>query len=97
MSSFFKSIGAGISLGYMVVLHELIAPARTVKALLDNGHAWLDQAMLADCITIRGYERHLRKIRRTYLLRRDCLVAASHRHFGEDIRLSGLEGGMHVV
>lgn len=97
MGTFSKSIGAGIRLGYIVVPSELIAPARTVKTLLDNGHAWLDQATLADFISSGAYERHLRKIRHTYLVRRDCLVASLYRHFGGAIRLSGLEGGMHIA
>ncbi|EDZ67100.1 hypothetical protein NOC27_427 [Nitrosococcus oceani AFC27] len=31
-----------------------------------------------------------------YLRRRDCLIAALKYHFGE-VKLSGLEGGMHIV
>jgi GntR family transcriptional regulator/MocR family aminotransferase len=96
MGTFSKSIGAGIRMGYLVVPRELIHPARTAKALMDNGHAWLDQATLADFISSGSFMRHLRRIRHSYLLRRDCLVEELHRHFGE-VRLSGLEGGMHLI
>ena len=96
MGTFSKSIGAGIRLGYLVVPTELIGPAKTAKALMDNGHAWLDQATLADFISSGSFMRHLRRIRHSYQLRRDCLSEELHRHFG-DVHLTGLEGGMHLV
>ncbi len=96
MGTFSKSIGAGLRLGYLVVPKDLVSPARTVKSLMNNGHSWLDQAVLADFISSGSYAQHLRRIRHTYLSRRDCLVNSLHKHFG-DVQLSGLEGGMHVV
>lgn len=96
IGTFSKSIGAGLRLGYMVVPNELVKPARSVKTLMDNGHSWLDQAILADFISSGSYTKHLRNIRRTYLTRRDCLVNSLREHFG-DVRLTGLDGGMHIV
>jgi GntR family transcriptional regulator/MocR family aminotransferase len=96
MGTFSKSIGAGLRLGYLIVPNELIKPAITAKTLMDNGHSWLDQAILADFITSGSYLKHLRNIRHTYLTRRDCLVNSLHKYFGE-VRLSGLDGGMHIV
>ncbi|ADJ27711.1 PLP-dependent aminotransferase family protein [Nitrosococcus watsonii] len=96
MGTVSKSIGAGLRLGYVLFPGELMEPAKTVKALLDNGNPWLDQAILADFISDGGYAKHLRQIRRMYLRRRDCLIAALKSHFGE-VKLSGLEGGMHLV
>ncbi|ADE14256.1 regulatory protein GntR HTH [Nitrosococcus halophilus Nc 4] len=96
MGTVSKSIGAGLRLGYVVVPGELVEPAKTVKALLDSGNPWLDQAVLADLISSGSYAKHLRQIRRMYLRRRDCLIAALKSHFGE-VTLSGLEGGMHIV
>jgi GntR family transcriptional regulator/MocR family aminotransferase len=96
MGTFSKSIGAGLRLGYLVVPNELVDPARTVKTLMDNGHSWLDQAVLADFISSGSYAQHLRRIRHTYLSRRDCLVNSLRKYFGE-VQLSGLDGGMHVV
>ncbi|MCP4287445.1 MAG: PLP-dependent aminotransferase family protein [Gammaproteobacteria bacterium] len=96
MGTFSKSIGAGLRLGYLVVPGELITPAGTVKALMDNGHSWLDQAILADFISSGSYAKHLRNIRHTYLTRRDCVVKSLREHFGE-VSLSGLDGGMHII
>tara|TARA_B100000959_G_C14936615_1_gene605992 strand:- start:86 stop:1579 length:1494 start_codon:yes stop_codon:yes gene_type:complete len=96
MGTFSKSIGAGIRLGYLVLPQDLVESARTVKALLDNGHAWLDQVVLADFISSGSYTRHLRHIRHNYRKRRDCLINALRHHFG-DVQLTGIEGGMHII
>jgi GntR family transcriptional regulator / MocR family aminotransferase len=96
LGTFSKSIGAGLRLGYLVVPEALVRAARSAKALLDNGHPWLDQAVLAEFIRSGSYANHLRRIRHLYNERRDCLVEALRRHFG-DVRLSGLESGMHLA
>ncbi len=96
MGTFSKSIGAALRLGYVVAPQELVDPVRKAKALMDNGHAWLDQVVLRDFIVTGAYLKHLRRIRRTYLNRRDGLTTALQRYFG-NVQLSGLEGGMHLV
>ena len=96
LGTFSKSIGAGLRIGYMIVPPELVDAATAIKTLMDNGHAWLDQAVLADFISNGAYNKHLRRIRRVYINRRDTLTEALNKHFGE-VNLSGLEGGMHIV
>jgi GntR family transcriptional regulator/MocR family aminotransferase len=96
MGTFSKSIGAGLRVGYVVLPPELYEPAIAVKTLLNNGHAWLDQAVLADFIASESYIRHLRQIRRIYMGARNCLVDALTGAFGR-VNLSGLDGGMHVM
>lgn len=94
--TFSKSIGAGLRLGYLVVPLALAEEAATAKALLDNGHPWLDQAVMSEFIANGQYESHLRRIRKLYGERRDCLVDELRSRFGE-VTLSGLEGGMHLA
>jgi GntR family transcriptional regulator/MocR family aminotransferase len=96
LGTFSKSMGAGLRLGYLVLPEELVEPARTAKALLDNGHAWLDQAAMAQWIANGSYANHLRRIRQLYRGRRDCLLAALVERFGETT-ITGQDGGMHVV
>lgn len=96
LGTFSKSIGASLRMGYMVLPKPLVEPARTVKTLLNNGQPWLEQAVVAEFITSGNFANHLRCIRRTYLDRRDCLIATLQKHF-DDVVLSGLEGGMHLT
>jgi GntR family transcriptional regulator/MocR family aminotransferase len=96
MSSFSRSLGPGLRLGYAVVPRDLIRPATTIKALTDNGLPWLEQATLAAFIREGSLAEHLRRIRQTYRERRDALIAALHRHFGE-VEISGAECGQHLL
>ena len=96
LGTFSKSIGPGLRIGYMVLPQDLVEPAVTIKALLDSGHSWLDQAVLAEFIASGDYIRHLRRIRLVYKSRRDRLLEVMHREFGE-ISVSGRRGGMHIM
>lgn len=96
LGTFSKSLGAGLRIGYLVVPKHLAGPACTAKALLDNGHPWLEQAVLAQFLAGGGYDNHLRWIRQSYAERRDCLTDCLKRHFGEVV-ISGSESGMHIA
>lgn len=96
LGTFSKSIGAGLRIGYLVVPSELVPAAVAVKSILDNGHPWLDQAVLAEFISSGEFARHLRRIRVTYKNRRDCLIGHLESRFGA-VNISGQRGGMHVM
>jgi len=96
LGTFSKSMGAGLRLGYLVVPKTLVSSARSAKALLNNGHAWLDQATMAEFIRSGAYGNHLRRMRNIYCKRRDCLVESLREHFGP-VQLSGLESGLHLA
>lgn len=96
LGTFSKAIGASLRLGYLVVPLELAESATAVKALLNAGQSWLEQAVMAEFIKTGAYARHLNKIRVTYRARRDCLLKSIREHFG-DAKISGYDGGMHVM
>jgi GntR family transcriptional regulator/MocR family aminotransferase len=96
LGTFSKSMGAGLRLGYLVVPKALISIARSAKALLNSGNAWLDQATMAEFIRSGAYGNHLRRMRNIYSKRHDCLIEALREHFGP-VQLSGLESGLHLA
>lgn len=96
LGTFSKSLGPGLRVGYMVVPKHLKRPISGLKQLLNNCNGWLEQAVLANFVSSGGYLQHLRRIRQTYRMRRDCLVAALREQFGE-VRLSGLNSGTHFM
>lgn len=96
MGTFSKCLGAGLRIGYVVLPPALVTAARHFKTLMNNGQPWLEQAALADFMSSGGYERHLRRIRKHYLSRRNALIAALNLHFGES-EVIGIEAGMHLA
>jgi GntR family transcriptional regulator/MocR family aminotransferase len=95
LNSFSRTIGPGLRIGYIVVPRDLIRPALTIKALMDNGLPWLDQAALAQFIRDGSWESHLNRLRHAYQLRRDALLEALRMHV-PGAAVSGIEGGTHL-
>lgn len=96
LATFSKSLGAGLRLGYVVVPPSLVPQARAIKDLMDHGHSWLEQTVLADFLTSGAFDKQLRRIRLIYLERRNRILAELKRHFGE-ADIAGIEGGMHLT
>ena len=85
----------------MVLSSDLMAAAVEATALLDHGFPcagvpWLEQAVLNDFIESGVFEKHLRKLRRIYMARRDCLIASLQRHF-ESAKIDATQCGTHLV
>jgi GntR family transcriptional regulator/MocR family aminotransferase len=97
IGTFSKSIGAGLRLGYMVVPPQLARASIAAKALMNNGHPWLDQAVMAEFIRSGAFEKHLRLIRKHYLGRRNHLIAQLRLRLGPDCVVKGAESGMHLA
>jgi GntR family transcriptional regulator/MocR family aminotransferase len=96
LNSFSRSIGPGLRLGYMVVPRDLMSAATTLKALIDNGSSWLEQAALARLIESGSLSKHLKRLRNTSRIRRDALRSSIERNFGA-ANLRGESGGTHVL
>ena len=93
--TFSQSLGAGLSLGYMVVPAALVEAVRAAKALLNSGSPWLEQAALAAMLSGGSYASHVMRMRTEYRERRDQLIVALRRNFGE-VEVSGVASGLHV-
>ncbi len=102
-AAFALTIGPGLRIGFLVLPPKLVDPALEALRLLDHaypcqsqGAPWLDQAVLCDFLESGGYEKHLRRLRKTYMARRDTLVQALQRFF-EPCDLSGTTSGTHLI
>lgn len=96
LGTFSKSLGAGLRTGYAIFPDHLSNAAAAAKALLDNGQVWLEQAALAEFLHNGGFIRHLRRVRLSYLLRRNTLVSALRKQFGS-VLLRGPGAGTHLA
>jgi GntR family transcriptional regulator/MocR family aminotransferase len=97
IGTFSKSIGAGLRLGYVIVPPQLAQAATAAKALINNGHPWLDQAVMAEFMRSGAFEKHLRLIRKHYLGRRDHLIQQLRLRLGADCIVKGADSGMHLA
>lgn len=102
-AAFALTIGPGLRIGFLVLPPKLVDPALAALRLLDHaypcqtqGAPWLDQAVLCDFLEGGGYEKHLRRLRKNYLARRDTLVDALRASFGP-CDLSGTSSGTHLI
>lgn len=102
-AAFALTIGPGLRIGFLVLPPNLVDQALDALRLLDHaypcqsqGAPWLDQTVLCDFIESGGYEKHLRRLRKTYMARRDALVH-SLQHFFGPCDLSGTTSGTHLI
>lgn len=95
LGTFSKSFGPAIRLGYLVSTVELSDAFAMWKGILSNCQPWLEQAAMADFITGGSFRRHLRRIRSTYMARRDLLARGLTERI-PGIAVQGMRGGMHI-
>ena len=96
LGTFSKSIGPGLRLGYAVFPDHLVDSASALKSIMNNGHPWLEQAVMAQFISSGAFEQHLGRMRTRYLERRNALMDGLKVAF-PSTSISGFEGGMHLV
>jgi GntR family transcriptional regulator/MocR family aminotransferase len=91
-----KSLTPAVRLGWIACPPRLLAGVVDDKRLDDRGSPAIEQLALAALIASGRYDRHLRRMRRTYAARRDALVAALAQH-APDVGVRGLAAGLHLV
>jgi GntR family transcriptional regulator/MocR family aminotransferase len=94
---FASALGPWLTLGYLVVPRYLIAPALAVRRLIDDHALWLEEDALAELLDSGAYARHVHRLRKVYLSRRDALIESMRRHFGGSVRLGGTHAGLHMA
>ncbi|MGE4612662.1 MAG: PLP-dependent aminotransferase family protein [Paracoccaceae bacterium] len=102
-ASFALTIGPGLRIGFLVMPQTLIEKGLESLRLLDHaypcqtqGASWLDQAVLCDFLESGGYDKHLRRLRKAYMARRDVLMQALEHNFGS-CNLLGCSSGTHLI
>src|ERR1700754_891811 len=96
MGSTSKTLAPGLRIGWMVLPAHLVGPVTMSKGLADTGSSVMDQIAFAKLLTSGGYDRHLRQMRRRYLIRRNTLLLALTRYLPEGTVL-GAAAGVHLT
>ncbi len=97
IGTFSKVMFPSLRIGYIIAPPSLVARVRRAKWLADRQTPVPEQAALADFIAEGHLERHIRRMRRIYGGRRDALVEALERHFGDRVQIRGDAAGMHLL
>ena len=97
IGTFSKVMFPGLRIGYMIAPPGLVKTITRVKWLQDRNTPVLEQKALYDFMHEGHLERHIRRMRRLYGGRREALVAALVRHFGDGVRILGDDAGMHLM
>jgi GntR family transcriptional regulator/MocR family aminotransferase len=91
-----KVLAPALRLGWLAVPPAWLADVGAAKADADNGGPVLQQLAFAEFLASGGYDRHLRRARRTYRERRDAVVGALRRYLPH-ARVGGVAAGLHLV
>ncbi len=95
--TFSKVLFPALRVGYLVIPVDLVARFRQIRDAMDIFPAPLYQAVLHDFLRGGHFARHLRRMRSIYAKRRQVLVTAIEREFGDDVRVAGDRAGIHLV
>jgi GntR family transcriptional regulator/MocR family aminotransferase len=91
-----KTLAPGLRIGWMVLPPPLVGPVTLSKGLADTGSSVMDQIAFAQLLTSGAYDRHLRQMRRRYLIRRNALLRALERYLPQATVL-GAAAGVHLT
>jgi GntR family transcriptional regulator/MocR family aminotransferase len=94
--SFSKSLFPGARVGCITARGRCIDGILALKQATDLGGALVLHAALADFVASGGYDRHLGRVRRALLGRRDALLEALAHEMPEAVRWTTPEGGLQV-
>ena len=97
IGTFSKIMFPALRIGYLVVPPDLIPVVKKAKWLCDRFSPILEQYVLTDWIRLGHFERHIRRMRQLYNLRRQALIAAFKKYFGERVTILGENAGIHLM
>ncbi|WDD91307.1 PLP-dependent aminotransferase family protein [Burkholderia sp. FERM BP-3421] len=97
VGSFGKTLFPGLRVGYLVAPEPLAESFATASAELYREGQLLQQAVLAEFIAEGHFVSHIRKMRTLYGQRREVLLDAVARRYGDTLHALGSDAGLHLV
>ncbi len=97
LGTFSKVLFPALRLGYAVLPPALVEPFLQAKQVVDRGAPTLTQAAVADFIREGHFERHLRRLRKTYGRRHSLLVCAVREQLGPGVCFAHEPAGLHLM
>jgi GntR family transcriptional regulator/MocR family aminotransferase len=97
MGTFSKVTFPSLRLAYLIAPPALVDGLAATRRTLDGHSPSAAQAILADFIAEGYFATHLRRMRRLYHERQECLLDLAARHWAGLLRIAPSEAGMHLV
>jgi GntR family transcriptional regulator/MocR family aminotransferase len=97
IGSFSKTMLPTIRLGFMVTPPSLRAAVHRAKQVTDWHTPMPLQVALAQFIEGGGFSRHVRKMREVYCIRREIIIEALTRQFGDCLQVVPSIAGLHIT
>jgi GntR family transcriptional regulator / MocR family aminotransferase len=85
------------SMGYLVVPQTLMQTYKHIQWLSSEQPPLFLQLALARFIETGDLERHIRKMERLYRVRRQIMVHALNKSFGQKVQIRGDHAGLHLL
>ena len=86
-----------LRIGWAVVPEDLVGAFQRLKAIADRDTSSLEQLVLADFINGGWLERHVRRARKRYAVRRAAFLERLGHELGARAELAGASAGTHVL
>lgn len=96
VGTFSKILSPALRIGYVVLPPQLVDRFQRLKWFTDRHTASIEQYVLAKFIKEGYLDRHVRKMKKIYHIRREVLVTSIKKHFPH-ARVIGKAAGMHLV
>ncbi|MDF0492990.1 PLP-dependent aminotransferase family protein [Bradyrhizobium yuanmingense] len=92
-----KTLSPTLRVGYLVVPATLRPAFAAAKQIMDRHTPLAEQEALASMLESGAYDRYVRRARRRNAERRQALLDAIARRFGDRVRIEGAAAGLHLV
>lgn len=96
IGTFSKVLFPSLRVGYMVIPPVLWSSFVSLREAIDIFSPTLYQVVLTDFLQEGHFARHLRRMRRTYLIRRNALLESLRKHSGERLKPYNADAGLHL-
>jgi GntR family transcriptional regulator/MocR family aminotransferase len=97
VGTFSKVLFPAIRIGYVILPKELQAKWRKLRLYMDVQNPSIEQAIMAELLRTRKFDRHLKKMRKLYGERRTTLLRSLDQFFGDGWRACGDAAGLHLA
>lgn len=97
VGTFSKVLFPALRIGYAILPERLQSQWRALRTHTDVQNPPFEQAALEELLRTRKLDRHLLKMRKLYGQRRQALLKAIKRHFGDVWTACGDAAGLHIA